>query len=131
MPRKYSPGESATTPHFTLEVLRTKRCSVEPHFQPPPGVEKLGVELTVSGLSQVQVPVNPFYATLRAEGGARFEATLLGCTPQLEARRVTAGQSVTGWITFDVPEGAEALEFVYSPALIGAPNDPVTFTLAR
>lgn len=130
LPRKHALGETARTPHFSLQVHNTKSCSVEPHFEPPPGVRKLGVEVTVQGHSRVQVPVNPFYATLRAPGGDRFEATLLGCTPQLEARRVTAGQKVTGWVTFDVPEAAEELELIYRPALIGVGPEEVTFQLS-
>jgi hypothetical protein len=122
-------GETARGPHFELSVKNVKTCSVEPHFQPPAGVRKLGVELEIAGLSDTQVPVNPFYAIVQAEDGTRFEATLAGCTPVLEATRVTAGQHASGWVTFDVPDEMRAAELSYSPVMIGAKRSAVIFSL--
>ncbi len=122
-------GETARSPHFELSVKNAKTCSVEPHFQPPTGVRKLGIELEITGLSDTQVPVNPFYAMLEAEDGKRFEATLAGCTPVLQATRVNSGQQASGWVTFDVPDDLRAAQLSYSPVMIGADRPTVVFSL--
>jgi hypothetical protein len=124
-------GETAHSPHFNLRVESTKRCIVEPHFKPPAGVEKLGVLVHITGNSEAQVPVNPFYALLINGQGERFEATLLGCKPQLVAQQVTRGQEASGWVTFDVPEASQGLRFVYAPVVIGAERKELTFHLER
>lgn len=127
---RYALGETAATPHFTLKLSQLKPCSVEPHFSPPRGVRKLGLLLELSGSSSVEVPVNPFYALLHNSDGDRFEATLIGCTPQLRAGRLSKGQSASGWVTFDIPDDdASPLRFSYSPVMIGAGRQEVSFQL--
>lgn len=112
-------GERGDNGVFQLRVLRTKTCSVEPHFQPPAGVRKLGVEIELGAISEAQVPANPFYALLSDERGQRYEPTLAGCTPALEAARLEKGGELTGWITFDVPETLGNARFSYAPVVIG------------
>lgn len=125
----FEPGQTAETAHFSMLVHGTKRCDVEPHFQPPAGIQKFGVEVTITGLSALEVPVNPFYALLTDEKGERYEATLVGCTPQLKAQRVARGRSARGWATFQVPEASRGLKFSYSPTVIGAKRQDVLFAL--
>jgi hypothetical protein len=112
-------GERGDNGVFQLRVLRTKTCSVEPHFQPPAGVRKLGVEVELAAVTDAQVPANPFYAQVSDERGQRYEPTLAGCTPPLEAARLDKDEKVSGWITFDVPETLGNARFSYAPVVIG------------
>jgi Domain of unknown function (DUF4352) len=118
-PETVAVGQVARNSYFEMTTLGTQLCSVEAHFRPPAGVEKLGVEVRITGVNPTEVPINPFYAELRDGSGQRFESTLAGCSPALPARQVRQGESATGWITFDVPVGLRDLELRYEPIVIG------------
>lgn len=79
----------------------------------------MAVEVELSATGKLEVPSNPFYATLVDQEGNRFESTLAGCPPLLTAARLSKGQSARGWITFDIPESAVVHSLVYQPAVIG------------
>ncbi len=122
-------GELGDNGIFQLKVLRTKTCSVDPPFQPPAGVRKLGVEIELTALSDAQVPANPFYALITDPRGQRYEATLAGCTPVLEAARLDKGSKTDGWVTFDVPETLGNARFSYAPVVIGVGKPEITADL--
>ena len=123
------PGSEAQTPHFSMTLKGSRPCTVEPHLAPPDGVKKFAVEVEVQGLSQVEVPANPFYATLMTEQGQQYESTLAGCAPLLTAQRLTRGQSARGWITFDIPDAARPTSLLYRPAIIGVGSPEVELQL--
>lgn len=122
-------GEDAKTPYFRMRVLNWKPCAVETHLQPPPGVRKVSVEVELTASGAPEVPANPFYAQLTDGDGRQFESTLAGCAPLLEAKRLSAGQSARGWITFDVPESSVPQALVYQPAVIGVSPPKVELLL--
>ncbi len=130
LPKTHQVGETASTADYKLTLKAVKLCTVDAPFKPATGVKKLGVQLLVEGTSKLDVPVNPFYAVLSNSNGDRFEATLLGCKPQLQAGRVTRGHSASGWVTFDIPDSENrGLELMYKPVVIGASRTEVTFSL--
>jgi hypothetical protein len=114
-----------------MSIDDTKLCSVEPHFRPPAGYEKFGVSVTLTGRSEVQVPANPFYATLRAPDGTEYRATLSGCRPTLPAVRLTNGKRAEGWISFDVPEALSSFVLEYRPQVIGRGAEALRFQVQR
>lgn len=127
--RVHELGVTASARDYTLRVLNVDACRVAPHFAPPPGVEKLGVEVEIAGVSQSEVPVNPFYASVIATSGERYEATLSGCSPALPAGRVSEGQTQRGWLTFDVPSSVGRLELSYEPVVLGVGREQLRFDL--
>jgi hypothetical protein len=68
-----------------------------------------------------------FYnASLRAADNRLYSPTIIsGPTPLLSSTTLLPGQTTRGWITFELPAGAQALTFAYTP-LFGA---GVVFTL--
>jgi hypothetical protein len=128
-PVVHQPGQLASNSFFELSVHGVKTCSVEPHLQPPAGVKRLGVEVTITARSDVQVPANPFYALVLTPQGNRFEATLAGCQPVLTATRLGNGDSARGWISFDLPESLSQARFSYAPALLGAGKPELVFAI--
>jgi hypothetical protein len=112
-------GVEATNSHFSLRVLNTKACTLAPQLGPPPGIKKLAVELELHGMSNVEVPANPFYATLVDDKAQKFESTALGCAPMFAATRVVNGTHARGWVTFDVPESSVGQTIIYQPPLVG------------
>lgn len=123
-------GEEAKTPYFRMRMLNTKPCAVEPHLEPPPGVRKVSVEVELVASGKVDIPANPFYALLVDRDGRQFESTLAGCSPLLEAARLSIGQSARGWVTFDVPESSIPHALVYQPAVIGITAPKVELLLS-
>jgi Domain of unknown function (DUF4352) len=116
---------------FELVALNTKTCTVAAPLRPAPGLEKLGVEVKITGLTEREVPVNPFYAELRDETGQRFESSLAGCGPTLPVRRVQRGETASGWLTFDVPQGVRNLQLRYAPIVVGLGRVPSIQRLDR
>src|SRR5262245_5176544 len=62
-PRAHPIGELAVAPDYTMSMESDKECPVD-SFATKRGFVKLGIELSVAGTSAIEVPVNPFYATL-------------------------------------------------------------------
>lgn len=124
-------GETARARDYAMRVLNVSECNVEPHFRPPTGIEKLGVEVELSGTSERDTPVNPFYARLSTPGGERFEASLAGCRPSLKAERVKRGKQVRGWLSFDVPAAKPRFTLVYAPVVIGVGREELLFEIRR
>lgn len=124
-------GEVARAAHFTMSFSATKECAVESHFMPREGMIKLGVEVTIQAHGSVQVPANPFYATLIDANNVVYESTLVGCEPALRASQLSDGKQASGWISFDVPAQARGLRLAYAPVLLGAGREELLFQLGR
>jgi hypothetical protein len=124
-------GEVATSAHYDMSFSETKECAMEAHFRPPQGFIKLGVKVSIEARDALQVPANPFYATLVDASNVVYESTLAGCQPALQARQLDNGQKATGWISFDVPATAKGLRLAYAPVLLGAGREELLFQLDR
>lgn len=124
-----SPNETAQLPHFSMRLGELKNCQVEPYLSPKPGQTVLGVEVVLEGKAQLEVPANPFYATLLGPSGEQFESTLAGCKPGLSATQLTQGKRAQGFVSFVVPERMREFRLVYSPAIIGINKEEARFQL--
>jgi uncharacterized protein DUF4352 len=124
-------GELVSTPHFSMSFASSKECAMEPHFKPHEGFVTLGVEVTIQALGPLQVPANPFYATLIDASNVVYESTLAGCQPALVASQLSEGKRASGWISFDVPTQAKGLRLAYAPVLLGAGREELLFQLGR
>lgn len=124
-------SETIDLPHYEIAVGQIKSCTIEPYLKPKPGSIVLGVELTITGKGPVQVPSNPFYATLVNPEGARYAATLAGCKPELSASSLDPGDSARGFVSFIVPEGQGSWKLLYRPTLIGGTDEEARFDLSR
>jgi hypothetical protein len=124
-------GEIASTAHYTMSFSSTKECAMAGLFEPREGFIKLGVEVTIQALGPVQVPANPFYATLIDTSNVVYESTLAGCQPALVASQLSEGKRASGWISFDVPAQARGLRLAYAPVLLGGGREEVLLQLGR
>jgi hypothetical protein len=124
-------GTYATAPDYRMSVEGVEDCTLSPPFESRGGHRLLAVDVVLEGTTQREVPVNLFYAHLQAKSGDTFEARLAGCPPVLEARRIVAGQSARGRLTFEVPLTARHLELVYAPLIIGGGREELRFDLGR
>jgi len=129
--RAHSIGELAVAADYTMSVESDKECLLDSPFAPRPGFVKVGLELSVEGTSAVEIPVNPFYATLYDSDGDSYRSTLAGCDPGLPSIRVTTGKQARGFVTFEIPNTARHLELRYAPQIIGRGPEELRFTVVR
>jgi hypothetical protein len=130
-PRAHTLGELAVAPDYTMSMESDKECPVDSPFATKRGFVKFGVELSLEGTSAVEVPVNPFYATLYDAGGDAYTTTLAGCDPGLPPIRVTAGEKARGFVTFEIPVASRKLELHYAPTIIGRTAEELKFAVQR
>jgi hypothetical protein len=124
-------GELAIAPDYTMSLESDKECPLDSPFAPKRGYVKIGLELSVEGTSAVEIPVNPFYASLYDAGGTVYTSTLAGCEPGLPSIRVTAGKKARGFVTFEIPTASHRLELRYTPLIIGRGAEELKFAVVR
>jgi hypothetical protein len=129
--RAYTLGELAVAPDYTMSVESDKECLEGSAFASKRGYVKFGIEVSLEGTSAVEVPANPFYATLYDTGGDVYTSTLAGCDPGLSSVRVTAGKKARGFVTFEIPAASRKLELHYAPTIIGRGPQELKFSLSR
>jgi hypothetical protein len=110
-------------------VLKQQPCKVDPPFAAGAGRIKQGIFVEIRGTSSHEVPVNPLYAKLRDDAGNEYRATLAGCTPLLPSGRVKAQKSLSGFITFEIPEAGSDLVLSYSVFVVGRASQELEIAL--
>ncbi|HVW24541.1 MAG TPA: DUF4352 domain-containing protein [Polyangiaceae bacterium] len=130
-PRVHPEGELAVLRDYTMSVESDKECREDTPFASKRGYVKFGIEVTLEGTSAVEVPVNPFYATLYDSNGDVYTSTLAGCDPGLVSMRVTTGKKARGFITFEIPATSRKLELHYEPTIIGRTAEEARFVVVR
>jgi hypothetical protein len=89
------------------------------------------VELSIQRTGALQVPANPYYATLVDADNDVYEATLGGCGTPLGPALPDAGGFARGWVVFDVPGQKRGFTLVYNPELVEAPRREAAIALGR
>jgi hypothetical protein len=124
-------GELGHAHDYSMSVESVRDCPMDAPFAPKRGFVKVGVEVVIEGTTALEVPVNPFYATVTDRAGDTYTSTLAGCEPGLPSVRVTAGKQSRGFATFEIPKAARKLELRYAPIVIGPGTEELRFTLTR
>jgi hypothetical protein len=129
--RPHGIGELAHAHDYTMSVESVKDCPMDAPFAPRRGFVKVGLEVSLAGTSALEVPVNPFYATLVDATGEAYSSTLAGCAPGLPSVRLVQGQSARGFVTFEIPKAARKLQLRYAPVVIGPGIEELKFVVNR
>jgi hypothetical protein len=124
-------GDTAAATFYKLRVEKVEECKLREYFAPSPGNLKIGVDVSFEGTADKDVPVNPFYAKLTDSEGYSWTSTLAGCIPDLKSMRINTGDTVRGWITFELPKTATGLKLVYAPFVVGSGKQELVFDLGR
>jgi hypothetical protein len=127
----HSLGELGQARDYSMSVESIKDCPMDPPFAPKRGNAKVGLEVSIQGVSDREVPVNVFYATLYDAREDSYRATLAGCEPSLPSLRVTNGKTARGFVTFEIPKTADKLELRYAPLVIGPGTEQLKFSVVR
>ncbi len=124
-------GETANTGDYRLTLKAVSRCAPPAHFAATTKSVRLGVLVTLVNASSGNLPLNPFYGHLEDAEGGRYALALAGCEPPLTARLLQPGEEAEGWLSFDVPVGSSALDFVYSPLTLRGDSPESRFGVGR
>lgn len=104
-----------TSPEATAVVTISGLQPVPPRpYQPVRGA--LYAVNVYIGVPQGPVTVNPFFFAARTEDGTNLRPTT-GVQDMLPATEIPEGQKVSGWLTFDVPNGQHIAEIILSDPL--------------
>ncbi len=117
------------TAHYELRVSAFQECSVSPPESLGASSKRVGVEVSLTPLGELQVPANPYYALLIDREGNVYEATLGGCGAPLSPSLPEPQQIARGWITFDLPADAHEVQLTYAPELLGGPKEEASLQL--
>lgn len=124
-------GDTAKLADYHMSIKDVKECKPRTYYKPREGNVWLGVEVSIEATTDKEVRVSPFYARLVDGSGAGHSATFNGCTPELKSSRLSKGDRVHGYITFELPQAASGLRLEYDPFVIGGGKQAVAFTIVR
>jgi hypothetical protein len=88
-------------------------------YQEEAGQKLVGVEIIVGNASGEPLSVNPLYATLLDSEGYTYEVELAGRDRQIGSVTLSTGEKASGWVAFELPEGATPATIKYAPDLFG------------
>lgn len=88
-------------------------------FKPKAGFRWIALDVTITA-AQNEVAYNPFYAKLKLADNTEVSTTIGGKEPDLQSGKLTAGDSVRGWLTFEIPESAQPAQFIYEIISFGS-----------
>lgn len=127
-------GTRGQTQYYEMRVSPPDDCTPQPPLGPGKDIMRIGVEVTLRALADVQIPANPYYALLVDGEGVVHEAVNGGCEPLLPWRLLTRGESVRGWLAFDIRKERHTLRLSYAPRLAvpaGSPGGDSASSLAE
>jgi hypothetical protein len=102
-------------------------CELPPHARHAAEIRRVGVNITLQALAELQIPANPYYFALIDSDNIVYEATLGGCSPALAPTLLGPGEVARGWISFDLPETAKDLKLSYAPRLTSTTPEELVF----
>jgi hypothetical protein len=88
-------------------------------LKPAAGKRWVAVDVTITNTAQEEVPYNPFYFKVKAADNTEVNITIGGQEPGLKSGKLAPGDSVRGWVTFEMPEGVEPASMTYEIISLG------------
>jgi Domain of unknown function (DUF4352) len=113
-PSEYTVGESADIDDEALEVNEVQH-DYRPSSgssSPLPGDEFIRVNVTVSNESSTPQPYNEFYYKVEDTKGLQRGVSLIPVSEGFTVGDLGPGETVTGNIVFDVPQGDSGLKLI-------------------
>ena len=101
---------------LTVNEVADNVDSGNPYIKPADGKRYLAVNVKVdySGSSSVYTSLLDF--KLKDSDAYKYDSTYLEIkSPQLQGSDVKSGDSLRGWITFEIPNSSKGLKLIYQP----------------
>jgi hypothetical protein len=95
-------------------------------IKPSAGQKWIAALAEIEGINPDGASYNPFFFKVRDDQGFEYNFSAFGKQPQLQSSNdLPPGETVKGWVTFEVPETAQTFTLIYTVTF----NDAVQVTL--
>jgi hypothetical protein len=84
-------------------------------FKPAAGSRWVALDVTIKDVDTKEHPYNPLYAKLKTADNREANTTIGGKEPGMKSGTLAAGEAARGWLTFELPQDAQAASFEYAP----------------
>lgn len=137
----YGVGDTAQLADYKMTLVQVGTCTAsDSYFDPKPGNIYIGASITLQATADI--PLQPFMVTDKAMNSYALRAPefdgLIGCKPPLGNQNgnlkatgngwiLPGGQTVSGWVTFEVPATATGLTLHFDPFVTGTGAESVSF----
>jgi len=82
--------------------------------KPTPGIQHLAFDVSLMNTSEQAINVNPIKCRLQDTNSREYTITGPGPEPDLPMRTLQPGESMRGWVTFQVPNSIKPLAVTYA-----------------
>lgn len=112
-------GEAATAKGYTLTVHAVSDPA-QPYsasFKPKPGYRYVSVDVSVvnTDTTKPNASYNPLYGKLKTSDNREYTPTVGVVKPSMTSGEFAVGETVRGWVTFEIPVDAQLATFTYAP----------------
>jgi hypothetical protein len=122
-------GRSAQMPTYRVRLVSQRECSRAKASSHRSASRSWAAELEVTNTSRELVPVNPFYATVQDEDRFSYTTSLADCGTLLASKLLVPGESVRGFVPFELPSETRRVVLTYRPFSRGNVEQSARFAL--
>jgi hypothetical protein len=122
-------GGTAQLPTYRAKLVSQRQCSEAYTAQARRDTRPWAVELEITNTSTQRIPANPFYATVQDDQKHTYTTSLVGCTPLLPAKLLSPGETVRGYVPYELPLATANVTLYYRPAWRGQIDSIARFRL--
>jgi hypothetical protein len=110
-------GERVVSGRLALTIAEVR----DPHpagqySAPKPGMRWLGLDVIVENTGGAALDYNPFFSRMKTADSREYPPTFaaVDVSPLLQSGTQQVGDSVRGWILFEIPQDAQLATLTYS-----------------
>jgi hypothetical protein len=122
-------GGTAELPTYRAKLVSQRQCGEAYSAQARRATRPWAVELEITNTGTQRLPANPFYATVQDDQKYTYTTSLVGCTPLLPAKSLAPGETVRGYVPYELPLATANVTLYYRPALRGQIDSVARFRL--
>jgi hypothetical protein len=112
-------GSRVVSGGIALTANRINRTAAVNSFsRAKQGNTYLLVDVTVQNVDRDRAPYNPMYFKVRSKDGFEYTTAFASPDGSLHSGELAKGESVRGWVTFEVPTSASGFMLTYEPLVI-------------
>lgn len=110
-------GQPAPGNGYTLTVQEVQDpVPPQQYLKPKEGSRWVAYDVSITNTGTAPLDYNPFYADLKTADNREHNPGIGAAEPSLKSGKLQPGETVRGWITFEIPNEAQPATFYYDPA---------------
>jgi hypothetical protein len=122
-PAKFKVGDVIALDDFTLQVnaVDLNVTSDNTFLKPDAGNKYIAADVKVTNKSSSSTYISSFSFDVKDAEGFNYDADIFDIKePALPSKSIANGDSVRGWVTFEVSQKSKSLELVFTPGVFSA-----------